>query len=371
MNDGGVTAVGSDEPVVGSSEVKWLEDRVRELERLLGRKTMENEILREALAKALAKTDVAAAVAAEGRFPVKRVAEVLGISRSNLIERSQDRSKSRGPYEKAGNVMLLPLIRRLVDERPTYGYRRIMALLNRELARTSPPPANRKRVHRIMQRHALLLERHTGRRERRVHDGKVAVMRSNLRWCSDGLEFACWDGAIVRMAFIIGAFDREIIAFTGVSSAGISGSHVRDMMLEAVEARFGAARAPHPIEHLSDNGSPYTAKDTRDFAAALNLVSCFTPVKSPESNAICEAFVKTFKRDYVRISPLPDAPSALRQIAGWIEDYNEIHPHSSLKIRFPREFILEAAAPDKLSSAKVFKLLPGRSMRSHTAAPSC
>jgi transposase len=40
---------------VGTSEVRRLEDRVRELERLLGRKTMENEILREALAKAQAK----------------------------------------------------------------------------------------------------------------------------------------------------------------------------------------------------------------------------------------------------------------------------------------------------------------------------
>ncbi len=55
MNEGGVAAVGSDEPVVGSSEVKKLEDRVRELERLLGKKTMENEILREALTKAQAK----------------------------------------------------------------------------------------------------------------------------------------------------------------------------------------------------------------------------------------------------------------------------------------------------------------------------
>jgi len=38
-----------------------------------------------------------------------------------------------------------------------------------------------------MQRHALLIERHAGRREERIHDGKVMVMRSNLRWCSDGL----------------------------------------------------------------------------------------------------------------------------------------------------------------------------------------
>src|ERR1700722_15944868 len=50
MTEGGAAAVRSDEPVVGSSEVRRLEERVRELERMLGRKTMEVEILREALA---------------------------------------------------------------------------------------------------------------------------------------------------------------------------------------------------------------------------------------------------------------------------------------------------------------------------------
>jgi putative transposase len=227
-----------------------------------------------------------------------------------------------------------------------YGYRRISVLVNRELAQDGLPPANRKRIHRITQRHALLLECHTGRRKGRLHAGKVMVMHSNLRWCSDGLEFTCWNGEVIRMAFIIDAFDREIIAFDreiiawmAVCGTGISGSDVRDMMLEAVERRFNAMRAPHPIEHLSDNGNPYTARDTREFAAALNLVPCFMPVCSPESNGLSEAFVKTFKRDYVRVNPLPDAQTALRQVAGWIDDYNEIHPHSALRMRSPREFI--------------------------------
>lgn len=270
---------------------------------------------------------------------MSRVAEVLGVSRSNLAERVKGAAPPRGPYRKAGDDELLPLIRRFVDERPTYGYRRITALVNRELVRDGHPRVNRKRVHRIMQRHALLLERSTGRREGRVHDGKVMVIGSNLRWCSDGLEFACWNGDVIRMAFIIDAFDREIIAWAAVCGAGISGSDVRDMMLEAVEKRFGAVRAPHPVEHLSDNGSPYTAKETRDFAAALNLVPCFTPVRSPESNGMSEAFVKTFKRDYARVNTLPDAATVLRQIAGWIDDYNEVHPHSALRMRSPREFI--------------------------------
>jgi transposase len=49
MSEGGKEAVRVDEDVVAASEVRRLEERVRELERLLGRKTMEVEMLKEAL----------------------------------------------------------------------------------------------------------------------------------------------------------------------------------------------------------------------------------------------------------------------------------------------------------------------------------
>ena len=56
---------------------------------------------------------------------MKAVADTLAVARSNLIERVTRPAKSRGPYRRAGDEELLALIRRLVDERPTYGYRRI------------------------------------------------------------------------------------------------------------------------------------------------------------------------------------------------------------------------------------------------------
>lgn len=49
MLEGGHAAVEADEDVVAASRVRELEKRVRDLERVLGRKTMENEILKEAL----------------------------------------------------------------------------------------------------------------------------------------------------------------------------------------------------------------------------------------------------------------------------------------------------------------------------------
>ncbi|EZP65274.1 Integrase catalytic region [Sphingomonas paucimobilis] len=126
--------------------------------------------------------------------------------------------------------------------------------------------------------------------------------------------------------------------------AGISGSDVRDMMLEAVENRCNAPQASSVIEMLTDNGSPYTARATRIFARQIGLKPCFTPVKSPQSNGISEAFVNTLKRDYVRVSPLPNADQALSLIGNWFEDYNENHPHSGLEMRSPREFRAELFA---------------------------
>jgi transposase InsO family protein len=83
------------------------------------------------------------------------------------------------------------------------------------------------------------------------------MMRSDLRWCSDGFEFTCWNGEIVRGAFVLDAHDREVIAWRATTGAGISGSDIRDMMLEAVEVRFDGVRAAHPVEWISDNGSIY------------------------------------------------------------------------------------------------------------------
>jgi hypothetical protein len=109
---------------------------------------------------------------------VKTIAETLGVARSNLIERRDDAKAKRGPQDRPGDLELSADIRRLVDQRPTYGYRRIAALLKRERRSDGLAPINTKRVYRLMKKHGLLLERHTGRRRLREHDGQVATADS-------------------------------------------------------------------------------------------------------------------------------------------------------------------------------------------------
>lgn len=101
---------------------------------------------------------------------------------------------------------------------------------------------------------------------------------------------------------------------------------------------------PRGAPFLSDNGGAYIAAETRALARALGLKPINTPVCSPQSNGMAESFVNTFKRDYVARMDLSDAQTVLAQLPAAFEHFNEVHPHSSLKMRSPREFRRQQAA---------------------------
>lgn len=65
---------------------------------------------------------------------------------------------------------------------------------------------------------------------------------------------------------------------------------------------------------------------------------CVTPARSPESNGMAEAFVKTLKRDDVRISPLSDAATVRGRVSACIGDGNTVPPQSARAMRSPVEF---------------------------------
>lgn len=238
-------------------------------------------------------------------------------------------------------MVLLPIIREICDQRPSNGYRRVTAHLNRylkqhvmKLARVNP-----KRIYRIMKQNQLLLTRAESLKNDRTHEGQVVVSTSNSRWCSDGFEIKCWNGEKVRVIFSLDCCDREVMSYLA-TTAGISSDMVCDVLVQSMEKRFGAVSyLPQPVEWLTDNGSCYIAKSTRQFAHALSFRICTTPIRSPQSNGMAEAFVKTFKRDYVYLYDVPDAETVMKALPLWMEDYNCNHPHSGLKMKSPREFL--------------------------------
>lgn len=198
---------------------------------------------------------------------------------------------------------------------------------------------NHKRIYRLMKKSSLFLQK-PHHKPQRSHDGKVETLHSNICWCSDSFSIQCVNGEKVHVAFSLDSCDREVMRYIA-STIGIDGQAIRDLMLETVEYRFGIPRVPHRIQWLSDNGSCYTARDTVAFGKQLGLDIRTTPSYSPQSNGMAEAFVKTFKRDYVYFGDLKDAQTVMEQLLGWMNDYNEKAPHKALRMLSPREFLRE------------------------------
>ncbi|PSL71231.1 IS3 family transposase [Escherichia coli] len=344
--EGSLTAVAAGEQVVPASELAAAMKQIKELQRLLGKKTMENELLKEAVEYGRGKkVDSARALIARG-WGVSFVSRCLRVSRAQLhvILRRADDWKDGRRSRHTDDTDVLRRIHHVIGELPTYGYRRVWALLRRQAELDGMPAINAKRIYRIMRQNALLLERKTAvPPSKRAHTGKVAVKESNQRWCSDGFEFRCDNGEKLRVTFALDCCDREALHWA-VTTGGFDSETVQDVMLGAVERRFGNELPASPVEWLTDNGSCYRANETRQFARMLGLEPKNTAVRSPESNGIAESFVKTIKRDYISIMPKPDGLTAAKNLAEAFEHYNEWHPHSALGYRSPREYLRQQAS---------------------------
>ncbi|MCI3447423.1 IS3 family transposase [Escherichia coli] len=343
--EGSLTAVAAGEQVVPASELAAAMKQIKELQRLLGKKTMENELLKEAVEYGRGKkVDSARALIARG-WGVSFVSRCLRVSRAQLhvILRRADDWKDGRRSRHTDDTDVLRRIHHVIGELPTYGYRRIWALLRRQTELDGMPAINAKRIYRIMRQNALLLERKTAvPPSKRAHTGRVAVKESNQRWCSDGFEFRCDNGEKLRVTFALDCCDREALHWA-VTTGGFDSETVQDVMPGAVERRFGNELPASPVEWLTDNGSCYRANETRQFARILGLEPKNTAVRSPESNGIAESFVKTIKRDYISVMPKPDGLTAAKNLAEAFEHYNEWHPHSALGYRSPREYLRQRA----------------------------
>lgn len=194
--------------------------------------------------------------------------------------------------------IVLKAILEVVDKKMTYGYRRVHGVVNQRRIAEGLPSINHKRVYRLMKERSLLLPKYGRIKSSLTHTGKVMTLKSNMRWCSDGFSILCDNGDLVHVAFSLDTCDREVMRYIA-STKGIDGQMIRDSMLETVEYRFQDTKTPFTIQQLTDNGPAYIAYETVRFARQLGFSVCTTPSYSPESNGMAEAFVKTFKRDYV------------------------------------------------------------------------
>ena len=268
--------------------------------------------------------------------PTAAVCRALRTARSTAYLRLRPRMGQF--YRRAEDREVLLEIMTVVRERASYGVRRVHALVNRERRRVGAKPYNRKRIRRLMRMNQLTLPGKIRRRDR-PHAGIIRRPDSNQRWCGDGLNIRCWNGDLVRVAFTLDCHDREVVGHVAVPRP-LNSSDSQLLLDRSVWGRFGEVtlKTPIEIEWLTDNDGIFTSLGTRVYAEDLGFKPITTPAYSPESNGMAEAFVNTLKRDYVQGADLSDADAVIQQLPAWLEDYNEIAPHSALQNLSPREW---------------------------------
>ena len=174
----------------------------------------------------------------EPGMSVSLVARQHCVAASQLFNwRKLDRE---GVIDPDSDALLAEAVRAEIAALPTYGYRRAGALANRTRSHIGLAAVNHKRYYRVMKQYGLLLPKAPKRRvSSRPHEGKVAVTEFNRRSCSDGFEIACDNGQVVTGTFTKDCCDREIIAWQAWSGRGLPKEPVREMLIEALEKRFG------------------------------------------------------------------------------------------------------------------------------------
>lgn len=275
---------------------------------------------------------------------VSLVCRALDVPRSWFYYRRKPRRKTEGcrrpDVEQA--------IRQILLERPaTYGYRRIHGMLGRQGIQADP-----KTVWKIMRRRGWLSSaRSKTLRPGRLHEGQVSVPEPNRRWASDITSIKAWNGEKGRLAVIVDCADRSVLAWRWGKK--MPSEELQEMVREAVFRRFGAEREEaRGLEFLSDNGPEYICKKLRAMLQGLGIVVCHTPRRSPESNGLVERFFGTLKRDYVYQGELESLEEVGRKLPRWIQDYNEVAPHSALGMKSPSQFYADWLA-SKISKAPV------------------
>lgn len=102
----------------------------------------------------------------------------LGMARSNVhlkADRSDGWIEGRTAWlrDPVADMMLIDAVRAEIVSLPTYGYRRVDALVNRTRGLISILPVNHKRFYRVMKGHCLLLPKAPKRRvSSRPHDDR-------------------------------------------------------------------------------------------------------------------------------------------------------------------------------------------------------
>lgn len=248
-------------------------------------------------------------------------------------------SRSLYYYEQTPRVVGLdPLIVKKVQEialeRPSYGTRRMAAMLSREL----DVPVNRKRVQRVYRALNWVAPSMKKGEIMRAKTRLVAPERPDELWESD-LTYV-WCGSRDRWCYLFNVFDVFTRRWLGYA---FDTSAVKENAIMAVSNVLAAHREvdTSTLRLRVDNGPQYTSNAFTGSMDALGIRLEYIFRNTPEQNGHIESFHKTLKKEYLWPRDLNNYQEAEIVIGGAFTDYNAKRIHSSLGYKTPYEFLSE------------------------------
>ena len=258
-------------------------------------------------------------------YPVRLLCRLLGVPRSSVYYK---------PRPEIDEAMIKTALLDLAAEWPTYGYRRLTVMMQRD-----GWPVNSKRIRRFMDE-LNLTGAPPARKTRTTNSQHDFPRYPNL---VKGLKIQCPDQVWVADITYI-HLRREFIylaVLMDVFTRAIRGWHLgrsldQGLTLAALERALVVAV---PKIHHSDQGLQYAATAYVDRLQRLGVTLSMAAVGEPRENGYAERLVRTIKEEEIDLSDYGDLVDARRQIGCFIDAvYNVKRIHSSLGYLTPQEF---------------------------------
>jgi putative transposase len=260
-------------------------------------------------------------------YPVQMICSVLGLAASSYYYR---------PSEKE-ELALVTAIQELAAKYPSYGSRRIAAMLRRT---AEHPLVNRKRVQRIMREEGLLCRRK--RAARRTTNSRhgfarfenlvvgLVIERPNQVWVSDLTYIKLGNREFVYLAIVMDVFTRSIRGWSLSRGLGV------DLSLAALQKAFSQGA---PELHHSDQGVQYACPGYVEELRSRQVRVSMAEVGQAQQNGYAERVIRTIKEEEVYLNEYADFEEAMERIGDFIEAvYNRKRIHSRLGYLTPIEF---------------------------------